>query len=230
MDNVIEKIRKLLALAGGESDHEAKAAMLKARELMAQHKLSEKDIVREQPGSLNKEPYIDDSFSKVRNWWFLNLAKVIAENHCCSRASYSTVGGGAYYLMFIGLDDDPKIACEIFGYAVQYIKRRVDNYKCFLKGRILDVKERNRAAREWENSYAVAFSHGLEAQYAEQFRQKEQESMALALVKPVEVTRYMDSLKKRNIKIHQTEHNVRAAAQGWKDGYNFNPVKQIPGE
>ena len=38
-----EKIRKLLALAESENENEAKAALLKARELMAEHKLSEMD-------------------------------------------------------------------------------------------------------------------------------------------------------------------------------------------
>ena len=39
-----DKIRKLLALAESPNEHEAKAALLKARQLMAEHKLSENDV------------------------------------------------------------------------------------------------------------------------------------------------------------------------------------------
>lgn len=39
-----DKIRKLLALAQSPEEAEAKAALLRARELMAQHKLTEADL------------------------------------------------------------------------------------------------------------------------------------------------------------------------------------------
>lgn len=38
------KIKKLLALAESPNEYEAKAALLKAKELMAEHKLSEIDV------------------------------------------------------------------------------------------------------------------------------------------------------------------------------------------
>ena len=41
MDDYKDKIRKLLALAQSPVEAEAKAALLKARELMAKHKLTE---------------------------------------------------------------------------------------------------------------------------------------------------------------------------------------------
>ena len=40
-----EKIRRLLALAESPNEHEAKSALLKARELMAKHKLTEAELV-----------------------------------------------------------------------------------------------------------------------------------------------------------------------------------------
>lgn len=39
-----EKIRKLLALAESPNENEAKLALLKARQLMAEHKLSEAEV------------------------------------------------------------------------------------------------------------------------------------------------------------------------------------------
>ena len=43
-DNYKEKIKKLLALAESDNENEAKAALLKAKELMAQHKIEEADL------------------------------------------------------------------------------------------------------------------------------------------------------------------------------------------
>lgn len=43
-DNYKEKIRKLLALAESPNEHEARAALLKARQLMAEHKLTEAEL------------------------------------------------------------------------------------------------------------------------------------------------------------------------------------------
>ena len=39
-----EKIKKLLALAESPNEHEAKAALLKARQLMAEHKIAEAEL------------------------------------------------------------------------------------------------------------------------------------------------------------------------------------------
>ena len=43
-DDYKDKIRKLLALAQSPNEHEARAALLKARQLMAEHKLSEAEL------------------------------------------------------------------------------------------------------------------------------------------------------------------------------------------
>lgn len=44
--NIKDKIAKLLALAESPNENEAKAALLKARELMAEHKLRPEDVKR----------------------------------------------------------------------------------------------------------------------------------------------------------------------------------------
>ena len=49
--NYKDKIEKLLALSQSPNEHEARAALLKARELMAEHKLSEAEF-----GKLQKQP------------------------------------------------------------------------------------------------------------------------------------------------------------------------------
>lgn len=43
INNQIEKVKKLLALSKSPNRHEAEQAMLKARELMVQYKISESE-------------------------------------------------------------------------------------------------------------------------------------------------------------------------------------------
>lgn len=77
-----DKIRKLLALAESPNEHEAKAALLKARELMAEHKLTEvglKDVEKQPVENI----LTDITCSKRRNPWVIRLSVVIGENYCC---------------------------------------------------------------------------------------------------------------------------------------------------
>lgn len=63
-----DKIRKLLALAESLSEHEAKAALLKARQLMAEHKLRPEDIEPAKNKKLiNRE--IDVTCTKQKGAW-----------------------------------------------------------------------------------------------------------------------------------------------------------------
>lgn len=62
-----DKIRKLLALAKSPEPEEAKLALLKARKLMAEHKLTERDLEEHDTTVIQQE--IDETFSKKANSW-----------------------------------------------------------------------------------------------------------------------------------------------------------------
>ena len=62
MNDYKEKIKKLLSLSKSTNEHEAQAALLKAKQLMAEHKISEADL-----GNMNEEIeylYTDVSYTK----------------------------------------------------------------------------------------------------------------------------------------------------------------------
>ena len=227
MDNVIEKIRKLLALAGSNNDNEARAAMLKARKLLAQYKLSEKDISTDKKAELRRAIYQEHTYSGKKNWWFVGLARVIAENHCCHACGTVEGKSSVFRVTFAGLDDDPMIALELFGYAVQFIMRKEKDCRIYFNRRVSDQAARNAMVYDWMVNYADGFTKGLEAQYAEQFKQAGDECMALALVKPVEVERFAASLATRNTRVRKARAVENAARLGWTEGYKFNPTKQI---
>lgn len=60
-----DKIRKLLALAKSPEPEEAKLALLKARKLMAEHKLSERDLEERNTTVIKRA--IRETFSKKAN-------------------------------------------------------------------------------------------------------------------------------------------------------------------
>ena len=62
-----DKIRKLLALAKSPEPEEAKLALLKARKLMAEHKLSERDLEERNATVIKRS--IRETFSEKANSW-----------------------------------------------------------------------------------------------------------------------------------------------------------------
>ena len=116
-----DKIRKLLALAKSPEPEEAKLALLKARKLMAEHKLTERDLDEHDTTVIQQE--IDETFSKKANSWMAPLSSIIGENYCC--AAYRCKRGAkttVWRVGFIGLKDDFEICVKIFRYAVRCVK------------------------------------------------------------------------------------------------------------
>lgn len=117
-----DKIRKLLALAKSPEPEEAKLALLKARKLMAEHKLSERDLEERNTTVIKRA--IGEKFSKKANSWMDPLSIVIGENYCCSafrcKISAKTT---VWHVGFIGLEGDIEICVKIFRYAVRALNR-----------------------------------------------------------------------------------------------------------
>lgn len=225
---VIDKIQKLLALATSDNPGEAENALLMARKLMAKHKLTEKDIKQVGPGKLNRVFYDKYTFSSMRNYWMLDLAKVIADNHCCGMVCNHRSNSTVFRITFAGLDDDPNIANVIFDYAVDHIVRRsADKRKYVNKYRMYDSRqEKNRIVKVFTESYAKGFTSGLKQKYMEQNIQESSET-ALVLVKPKEVVEYLGGMKSKNFHAPNLNSDLEARMQGYQAGYKFNPTPQI---
>lgn len=228
MDNikVVDKIKKLLALAESDNPGEAENALLLARKLMAQHKLTEKDIADKRPNKLVHAAYERETFSGLRNTWLIDLARVIGENHCCgiyrNSRNKSTVGK----IVFAGLDDDPAIALELLDYAVQHIKAKAKEYRESIPD-YWGTHNKNEWTRNYETNYAEGFAEGMMSKYREQNRGEDSEVMALVAVKPVEVLDFMGMLKTATIRTRREHSNADARQRGYNAGYSFNPTKQI---
>ena len=90
MSKITEKIAKLLALAESPYEEEAKAALLQARRLMAEHKLMPEDIVPLENKKVIQE-CVGVTCTKLSSPWTVYLSTLIAAHYCCRpyRAPYT---------------------------------------------------------------------------------------------------------------------------------------------
>lgn len=218
--NYREKIRKLLALAESPNEHEAKAALLKARQLMAEHKLTEaelKDVERKEV----KNVLTDITCSKRRNPWIVDLSAVIGENYCCR--GYRTHGYGrqTQEIGFVGFEDDVEICVEIFKYAVD----------CALSG-IKQIKRENscyssKYTKRLSDSFGCGFSRGISEAFEKQ-QEKNEAGWGLVLVIPKEVEEATQDWKSEAFQARTAEEiSAGAYRVGYYEGKEFDPARRL---
>lgn len=171
-----EKIRKLLALAESPVEAEAKAALLKARQLMAEHKLREEDCL--EPDKLKvKKALVGITCTKRLNSWIARLSAIIAQNYCCTAYRSRLSGKQKYEIGFIGFEDDFEVCETVFKYAVDCVFSRCkeirnqgrDIYTGSYLGKLCDA-------------YGYGFSSGVLEAFEKQT--KENQEWGLVLVIP----------------------------------------------
>ena len=230
--NIAEKVRKLLAKASSQNEHEAQAALLKARELMARYKLTEKDVKDADPASreLVKTFFEEVYFSNKVHVWLPRLADVVASNHCCGHF-IATYGGEKRIIGFAGLGEDSVIAQDVFRYAVRFVLDRVKEKRKEINRDYYSQQHRNKLALIFEQNYAEGFLLGLKEQYEEQDAEQIEENrdcVALAMVVPKEVKDFLGTLKEDDaFQPRKFSRDSEWMAEGFRDGRVFQPVKQI---
>jgi ribosomal protein L22 len=123
-ESSMRRIKKLLALAGNNpNEQEAKAAMLKAQQLMAEQGLSMTDV--DGGATLNK--VIDNRTQmEVTKWWTGQLAVVLGENFRCY--VYLETGTRKQRIVFLGKEEDTTIALSVYEYAKKAIEYQSKKY------------------------------------------------------------------------------------------------------
>lgn len=219
-DDYKDKIRKLLALAQSPNEHEARSALLKARQLMAEHKLSESELGDPENQEV-KDVRTDITCSKRRNPWIAHLSAVIGENYCCKAYRSNKYGKQTQYIGFIGFEDDVEICTEIFKYAVD----------CVLAG-IERVKEKNAGyfqsyIKRCCDGYGYGFVVGCSEAFDRQ-KQSNESEWSLVLVIPKEVEEASQHLGHKEFKARtQEEIPASAYSEGHKAGTDFNPKRRL---
>lgn len=216
-----EKIKQLLALAESPNEHEARSALLKARELMAKYKLTETELIDMEKQTVEKV-LTDITCSKRRNPWIIRLSSIIGENYCCRAYRNHCKGKQTFTIGFIGLKDDVEICTAIFKYAVD----------CSLS-KIKEIRAENSLYYTGEyvthlcHSYGYGFTDGIDTAFQKQKEENEQ-GWGLIMVIPKEVEDVANSLGKAQFRAKAAENIYRSEYNsGYRDGKAFDPTKRL---
>lgn len=119
---IIEKIRKLLALANSSNEHEAALAAAHAQRLLSEHNLAMADIASEQkPQSADK---VEAQVSKTLPKWVRHLSAGICTAFDCQAIHHPAIGK----MTFIGVGADVQIAAYTFAYLDKTVRRLCSSY------------------------------------------------------------------------------------------------------
>jgi len=210
-ENIIEKIKKLLALADGNknaSEAEVQAATLKAQELMAKY-----DVQVE----LTEEDKIEYAQEVCTHKWDMGfripLANALSHNFKCEIFIWNK------RITFVGHSVDAKIARGVFEMAYAFILKEGNKHYNKAYGMGLPTKG-------VFNSYAMGFIKGITIALGEQ-------STALMIVTPPDVTQELKRItaapgfRTKNSTFGTTEMDAATFFQGLNDGKNMLSKKQI---
>lgn len=220
MSNIADKIAKLLALAESPVEAEAKAALLKARQLMAEHKLRPEDISPQENQRLIKM-HVGVQSTKLSTPWAITLAGIVAEHYCCRPFHTTYKGRKLAEIGFIGLEDDFNACKLVFRYAHDCVMARCKEIKAEHR-QWYSVQDIRRMC----DSYGWGFCRGLTAAFDAQ-AQKHQE-WGLVMVVPKAVEDVVASMKQSVYARPSAQSwNKQFAAMGYDDGQNFDTSRRL---
>lgn len=176
-ENIIEKIKKLLAhsVENGATEAEAIAFALKAQKLIAEYDIEEWELADD-----NKQEVIEHETERFyARKWSDYLAAIVASNFRCKSFNRRRVVKGSRrrkcYVVFVGYEFDAKAAAIVFDH-------------------LYEVGDR--LGREWRkrighsmayDNFVFGFCDGVKTEL-------EKQCQALMLVCPQEVAAYIDAL------------------------------------
>ena len=215
--NVKARIAKLLALADSPYEHEAQAALLKAREIMAKYKLRPEDATLKQNEKVIKRP-IGVTCTKMTNTWAVNLANIIAAHYCCKSYRVRAYGGRKTEIGLVGLEDDFEICRNIYRYAYDCVDTRCKRIRVLLKHKCSASE-----TREMANAYGYGFCKGLQAAYRAQDQEHQEYGLVLTVPQAVH-----DTMAKMNppsvyVKSKISPEHRFFEREGYEAGQKFNP-------
>lgn len=222
MSTVKEKIAKLLALSGSPNEKEAQEALLKARELMAKHKLSPEEC-QGQSGAKVVMRTVGIECTKMTDPWAVQLGAVIGRRYCCEVYRGIPYHGSKKIIVgFVGLEDDFEVCSRIYRYAYECVQRWCRRNRALRKNQYS-----GKELREMCNAYGWGFCRGLEAAFAEQDQEHQEWGLVLSLPQAVEDV--VNKMGKRSSygKADLNGWRSKYANAGYAEGKKFAPERQL---
>ena len=199
------------------SPMEAQVALLKARELMAKHKLRQDECIRTDARVVKE--LVGVSVTTRKYGWAANLSAIIAAHYCCGAYRQHRKYSQQYEIGFIGMEDDFEVCSRIFAYAFDCVKSEAD--RIFKATAHYEPADYRRNAAE---AYGWAFCSGLQAQYDSQ--DTEHQEWGLVLKTPSEVRKTIEAMGKGKT-LGRVKSDWRATKAGYQAGLCFNPSRRI---
>lgn len=220
--NYREKIKKLLALSESSNEHEAKSALLKAKKLMAEYKVSEADLEDIQNKAVVRVTTQFDC-SKRREPWMVSLSAIIGQNFCCQAFRNKYPGRQTQTIGFIGLEGDIETCVSIFEYAVSCIRSNIQHIR----------KEMQDCSWEYRKRVCDGYGFGFASGVREAFeKQKEQDETGwgLVMVIPKEVKDATKDFGHESFDgAAQQRMHRKGFVKGYEDGEKFDPGTKLSG-
>ena len=219
-----DKICKLLALAESPEEAEARAALLKARKLMAEHKLREEDCRQTEKLKVIRKT-VGITCTKRKNAWLISLSAIIARNYCCTSYRTRKANKQTTTIGFVGLEDDFEICEQVFRYAADCV---------FAVQKQIASRERDMCSgyelRRLLDAYGEGFCSGVCEAFARQNRENQQYGLILVVPQVVkaEMSRFgkpVDFVRSQSNGVYGEQ---RYKMQGRENGERFDPTHRLP--
>ena len=120
--DIIEKIKKLLALANSSNEHEAALAASHAQRLLSEHNLAMADI--EASHRPDKADKIETAVAKTLPKWLRHLSAGVSTAFDCQAIHHPATGK----MTFIGVGADVQVASYTFTYLERIVRKLCGTY------------------------------------------------------------------------------------------------------
>jgi hypothetical protein len=218
MEKIIDKIRKLLALANSSNEHEAALAASHAQRLLSEHNLAMADIETEnKPQSADK---VETNVSKTLPKWVRHLSAGVSVAFDCQAIHYPSLGK----MTFIGIGVDVQIAAYTFSYLEQTVRKLCNSY---MKNHVNDIVP-NRHRELMRQSYYLGAVSTITGRLNEQKIQTPITPGALVPVKEGLIKKAMAEIgPTRSVRSRKSYINSHAYNKGQQDGQQVGIHKGI---
>lgn len=214
--DIRETVKNLLAMASheGSNENEARVALLKAKEIMAKHKLTEADFSE-------KAELVHEICEGVQ-WttdsgevWVNTLSQLLAENYLCAVAWRTRKGARTHVLVLTGLKSDVEVCKSMIEYAVGFVRGQVKYLQ----------RKQSGNPKTIARSYAEGFCQGLDLWF--DLQKDQHPEWGLVMVKSDEVRDYESSLGNKSVRVHAPTIDALTFMKGKNDGLEFNKTKVL---
>lgn len=211
MDNspIIEKIKKLLALANSSNEHEAALAAGHAQRLLSEHNLAMADI--EAAHRPDKADTVETAVSKSLPKWMRHLSAGVSTAFDCQAIHHPATGK----MTFIGVGADVQIAAYTFTYLDRTVRKLCGTY---MKHHVCSGIP-NRHRELMRHSYYLGAVSTITARLREQKAQTPVTIGALVPVKEGLIRQAMNEIGAvRTMRSRKSYVNADAYTRGQTDG------------